>query len=61
MNSETLKLKPCPFCGDTAKLDYDILDQAFRIECDGCWVVMNDGMDEGAEALVEAWNTRGSE
>lgn len=55
------KLKPCPFCGDAAKLDYDILDQAFRIECDGCWVVMKDGMNNGAEALVEEWNTRVSE
>lgn len=61
MNNKTLKLKPCPFCGDTAKLDYDILDQAFRIECDGCWAVMVDRMDEGAEALVEHWNTRVSE
>ncbi len=61
MNNETLKLKPCPFCGDTPELTYDILDQAFRIECDGCWVVMKDVMDNGAEALVKEWNTRVSE
>ena len=61
MNNETLKLKPCPFCGDTPELTYDILAQAFRIECDGCWVVMKDVMDNGAEALVKEWNTRVSE
>lgn len=55
------KLKPCPFCGDSAELFYDISDGVWRIECSGCWTIMYDGMDEGEEALVDAWNTRTGE
>lgn len=58
MNNETLKLKPCPFCGDTAEL-YN--DNVLRIECTGCWAMMFDGLNGGAEALAENWNTRVSE
>lgn len=52
------KLKPCPFCGDAARLSYDSL---WMVECDGCWAVMIDGLNKGTEALAEDWNTRVSE
>lgn len=55
------KLKPCPFCGDIAELNYDVLANKWRIACSGCWAIMIDGMDEGEEALVDMWNTRTGE
>lgn len=55
------ELKPCPFCGDIPELFYDTSNNEWRIECGSCWAAMTDGLDQGAETLVEEWNTRVSE
>lgn len=55
------ELKPCPFCGDTAELYYGVDGSAWKIECNGCWTTMIDGLSEGEEALINNWNTRASE
>ena len=53
-----MKLKPCPFCGGEAVLIDAENGRPMAIECDSCWAVMTDGLGEGIEALIDAWNTR---
>ena len=64
------KLKPCPFCGETAGLfithkEYwydECMYEAF-ITCENCCITLASGevyeaCDEAEAAAIEAWNTR---
>ena len=52
------KLKPCPFCGGTAKVYQEDKDNEFthRVKCNECWCSVS-GVTNKQEA-IDAWNRR---
>ena len=57
------KLKPCPFCGREAKIEYDRDERTtyFWVTCNNrhCPVrPYSEGNFNSAEDAIEAWNTR---
>lgn len=62
-----IKLKPCPFCGSTARV-WGTVDRVFginrreyyTIECDNeeCGCVYGDNLQLSYEEVIEAWNKR---
>ena len=50
------KLKPCPFCGGTAKKVYKSSGQTIHIECEQCRAQFPKSTNENA--FDEAWNSR---
>lgn len=50
------KLKPCPFCGGTAKKVYKSSGQTVHIECEQCRAQFPKSTNENA--FDEAWNSR---
>lgn len=50
------KLKPCPFCGGTAKKVYKSSGQTIHIECEQCRAQFPKSTNENA--YDEAWNSR---
>ena len=67
---EDLNLKPCPFCGSEAQLEYCGTSRCFRmhtakVECSACGVIGDSGgsFKSGEDAECDAinkWNTRAS-
>lgn len=50
------ELKPCPFCGQKAKLVYREDNNEFAaVQCDFCWVKT---IYLKKEAVIKAWNRR---
>ena len=55
-----IKLKPCPFCGSTAKVWAKWRCEFYCIECDNeeCGCVYGDNMQLSFEEVIEEWNKR---
>ncbi len=54
-----MKLKPCPFCGDTAVVLH-LADDTWEVKCeDGCEARNYNWVSE--EAAIKAWNNRPGE
>lgn len=55
-----MKLKPCPFCGDTRQLSHSSTifmdDNTFFVVCNMCCAEGPTGADK--ELAIEAWNRR---
>lgn len=60
-----IKLKPCPFCGGEAKVDYAINDyNRWGVSCNTCGCVVEVGFgdyEDTVEEAVKAWNRRASD
>lgn len=54
-----IKLKPCPFCGSTARAWTDAYG-CYSIECDNeeCGCTYGDNMALNFKEVVKAWNKR---
>lgn len=58
----TEKLKPCPFCGGTAKIEWLPPISEYVVECLQCGIGSDPSMSYRDEnELVKLWNTRASE
>lgn len=65
------ELKPCPFCGNKAALEYDEKRNSIDVVCSYCNCIMsgfyvyyrhrNGAFEETAEKAIEEWNRRVSE
>lgn len=51
-----IKLKPCPFCGGTAKIKDAAFKKVFWAECTGCGA--NTSACGNAEEAESVWNKR---
>lgn len=53
------KLKPCPFCGGTARIERCSYMRDYIIYCEGCdsYFLLDDVYAKG-EDLIGAWNRR---
>lgn len=72
---KTPELKPCPFCGGKASLDYDKKDGAWFIVCNECsarsegWchsskgngMEMFESITRSVERAIECWNRRATD
>ena len=59
--ADSTPLKPCPFCGASAKLFSCIENECFKIRCeDGCCKMPSSGCFgvEYKAQLIEEWNAR---
>jgi Lar family restriction alleviation protein len=59
MRRMTMKLKPCPFCGNTKpEMDWNVNIgvKDYNVECEHCGAKGPE--HEVEKAAVEAWNTR---
>ena len=55
----TEELKPCPFCGDEARIVLDRGRNAVGVECSKCTAQQPPSWDVASEEwAVRAWNTR---
>ena len=53
------KLKPCPFCGEKATLDYSVMPNRkhWFITCDCCGMMYQDTLSQ-RKYVKDGWNTR---
>lgn len=50
------ELKPCPFCGYRAYIDYCNYDHSYAVTCSNCCIDTGRFIDK--EACIKAWNNR---
>lgn len=54
-------LKPCPFCGFKANIDYDALNKPTRYAICCCWCGVQTQHLVDKEEIIKMWNRRHKE
>jgi Lar family restriction alleviation protein len=51
-----MKLKPCPFCGESEDLKISLVGGYWQIDCNGCSASVS--LRTTQQLIVQAWNRR---